>query len=317
MHFGEAVDEERLSALLRPADGISTVLTADAYGAGDADALLGRALAGVRARGLLPRRRDRARLLHRRARGREGLPALHRPAAARPGRLRRLCPNGDRAQPRALRRGRVRPPAPAQPRPYRLHERACVGCARGRARRRAGGSARRRAGARERVHARPDRLPGALRRADRLGDGDPQPARAVARRAGAGRGAAPRRAADHAGRRLRRPVPRRRAARPRLPALGPPLVPAGRLGRARPRADGADAAGRRAPRPDDAPARVRVEPGARSGRVRGADADPGGRARTRGRSRTSAPSWPPCPPGPCSPPPRWPRSARSATTPAA
>ena len=47
MHFGEAVDEERLSALLRPADGIATVLTADAYGAGDADALLGRALAGV------------------------------------------------------------------------------------------------------------------------------------------------------------------------------------------------------------------------------------------------------------------------------
>ena len=47
MHFGEPVDEERLAALLRPSDGISTVLTADAYGAGDADTLLGRALAGV------------------------------------------------------------------------------------------------------------------------------------------------------------------------------------------------------------------------------------------------------------------------------
>src|ERR671924_441915 len=47
MRFGEPVDEERLAALLRPGEGISTVLTADAYGAGEADALLGRALAGV------------------------------------------------------------------------------------------------------------------------------------------------------------------------------------------------------------------------------------------------------------------------------
>ncbi len=47
MHFGEAVDDDRLVALLRPGDGIDTVLTADAYGAGEADALLGRALAGV------------------------------------------------------------------------------------------------------------------------------------------------------------------------------------------------------------------------------------------------------------------------------
>jgi aryl-alcohol dehydrogenase-like predicted oxidoreductase len=47
MRFGEAIDEERLAALLRPGDGIDTVLTADAYGSGEADALLGRALAGV------------------------------------------------------------------------------------------------------------------------------------------------------------------------------------------------------------------------------------------------------------------------------
>jgi aryl-alcohol dehydrogenase-like predicted oxidoreductase len=47
MRFGEAIDDERLVALLRPGDGIDTVLTADAYGAGEADALLGRALAGV------------------------------------------------------------------------------------------------------------------------------------------------------------------------------------------------------------------------------------------------------------------------------
>jgi aryl-alcohol dehydrogenase-like predicted oxidoreductase len=47
MHFGEPVAEERLESLLRPGDGISTLMTADAYGAGEADALLGRALRGV------------------------------------------------------------------------------------------------------------------------------------------------------------------------------------------------------------------------------------------------------------------------------
>jgi aryl-alcohol dehydrogenase-like predicted oxidoreductase len=47
MHFGEPLDDDRLAALLRPGGGIDTVITADAYGAGEADALLGRALAGV------------------------------------------------------------------------------------------------------------------------------------------------------------------------------------------------------------------------------------------------------------------------------
>jgi aryl-alcohol dehydrogenase-like predicted oxidoreductase len=47
LRFGETIDEERLEALLRPGDGIDTVLTADAYGQGEADRLLGRALAGA------------------------------------------------------------------------------------------------------------------------------------------------------------------------------------------------------------------------------------------------------------------------------
>src|ERR687893_784828 len=47
MHFGEPLSDERLEALLRPGAGISTVMTADAYGAGEADSLLGRALRGV------------------------------------------------------------------------------------------------------------------------------------------------------------------------------------------------------------------------------------------------------------------------------
>jgi aryl-alcohol dehydrogenase-like predicted oxidoreductase len=47
MAYGLPLEEERLLAMLRPGDGVGTVLTADAYGAGAADALLGRALAGV------------------------------------------------------------------------------------------------------------------------------------------------------------------------------------------------------------------------------------------------------------------------------
>lgn len=47
LHFGEAIDEERLVSLLRPGDGIDTVLSADAYGQGEADRVLGRALEGL------------------------------------------------------------------------------------------------------------------------------------------------------------------------------------------------------------------------------------------------------------------------------
>jgi aryl-alcohol dehydrogenase-like predicted oxidoreductase len=47
MHFGEPISDERLTALLRPGQGIDTVITADVYGAGEADTLLGGALQGV------------------------------------------------------------------------------------------------------------------------------------------------------------------------------------------------------------------------------------------------------------------------------
>jgi aryl-alcohol dehydrogenase-like predicted oxidoreductase len=48
MHFGEPLEESRLLALLRPGEGIDTVISADVYGAGEADSTLGRALAGCR-----------------------------------------------------------------------------------------------------------------------------------------------------------------------------------------------------------------------------------------------------------------------------
>jgi aryl-alcohol dehydrogenase-like predicted oxidoreductase len=45
MGFGQPVDDERLIALITPDDQIRTVITADVYGTGEADRMLGRAIA--------------------------------------------------------------------------------------------------------------------------------------------------------------------------------------------------------------------------------------------------------------------------------
>ena len=47
MHFGTALDDDRLLALMRPDERIRTVVTADVYGEGAADTLLGQALDGL------------------------------------------------------------------------------------------------------------------------------------------------------------------------------------------------------------------------------------------------------------------------------
>lgn len=49
MHFGEPLDDQRFGRLIRLAyeKGVRTFLTADVYGAGEADLLLGRALEGI------------------------------------------------------------------------------------------------------------------------------------------------------------------------------------------------------------------------------------------------------------------------------
>src|SRR5487761_2258408 len=47
MPFGEPVSEQRLRSLLRPGEGIDTVITADVYGTGEADEALGLALEGL------------------------------------------------------------------------------------------------------------------------------------------------------------------------------------------------------------------------------------------------------------------------------
>jgi aryl-alcohol dehydrogenase-like predicted oxidoreductase len=46
MHFGERLDDERFIALITPDHSIRTVLTADVYGTGEADRMLGRAISG-------------------------------------------------------------------------------------------------------------------------------------------------------------------------------------------------------------------------------------------------------------------------------
>jgi aryl-alcohol dehydrogenase-like predicted oxidoreductase len=47
LRFGEEIEEARLEGLLLPNNGIDTMLSADAYGQGAADSVLGRALIGV------------------------------------------------------------------------------------------------------------------------------------------------------------------------------------------------------------------------------------------------------------------------------
>src|SRR5205807_9327307 len=46
MRFGERVGDERFCSLIAPDRSISTVITADVYGEGEADRMLGRAIAG-------------------------------------------------------------------------------------------------------------------------------------------------------------------------------------------------------------------------------------------------------------------------------
>jgi aryl-alcohol dehydrogenase-like predicted oxidoreductase len=46
MRFGEPLDDERFLALIAPDESIRTVMTADVYGTGEADRMLGRAIAG-------------------------------------------------------------------------------------------------------------------------------------------------------------------------------------------------------------------------------------------------------------------------------
>ncbi len=45
MHFGQPLEDQRFASLIAPDESISTLITADVYGAGEADLMLGRAIA--------------------------------------------------------------------------------------------------------------------------------------------------------------------------------------------------------------------------------------------------------------------------------
>ncbi len=219
MHFGEEIDEERFVALLRPGADIHTLITADVYGSGACDALVGRALDGLARDGYALVGAVGHDFYDGERQGVQGLPALHQPRAARPRGLRRLPA---RAPPSAASSAAARTTSTC----CMLHNPDRIGYSSEivwhamAALRDEGMAAHDRRGPRpgQRLHARPDRLPRALRRPDRLGDDHPQPVRALA---GAPRAAGPRpqqRAHHRPGRRLRRRLPRRRPRRGPLPA---------------------------------------------------------------------------------------------------
>ena len=121
MHFGEPLARtSAFTAMLRPGEGIDTVITADVYGAGEADlrsagrcrasTVTSYCLIGAIGHDFYEGERD----------GAKGFPRFTDPRLRSRERLRGLHPHGDRAQPRALRGRALRPAAAAQPRPHRL-----------------------------------------------------------------------------------------------------------------------------------------------------------------------------------------------------
>ena len=185
LHFGEAIDEERLEALLRPGDG-------------DRDRARRRRLRPGRGRLGCSGARSTARPARgfslvgaighdfyegeRRDGVPKGFPRFTDPALRGPGEYVRL-PAGWRPSARSSGSGPTRFDLLLLHNPDRTgfeSEEVREGM-RGLRDERGRRADRGRAGPRERLHARPDRLLRALRRRDRLGDGDPQSVRAVAR----------------------------------------------------------------------------------------------------------------------------------------
>ena len=249
MHFGEPLDDDRLVALLRPDERLRTVITADAYGAGEADALLGRALAGVDARRATawsaPSATTSTRASARARRASRASPTRGCAAADEYADYLRM------ATERSLERfGADAFDLLLLHNPDRTgYTSAAVW---------EGMAALRDAGLTRRLGVAPGPANGftldlidCFERFGALIDWamvilnplEPWPGELVLDAA-----APPRRRADHARGRLRRALPRRRAARPRVPAPRPPRLPPGGLGRARAREARAHAPDRRAPR---------------------------------------------------------------------
>ncbi len=94
MHFGEPLEDDRLRTLLRPGEGIDTVITADAYGAGEADSMLGRALIGIAREDYCLIGAIGHDFYEGEREGAKGFPRFTDPASSPAARLRRLHPHG-------------------------------------------------------------------------------------------------------------------------------------------------------------------------------------------------------------------------------
>ena len=188
LHYGVTLDDARLIALLRPDERVRTVVTADVYGEGEADRLVGRAIDGLErasfrlvgavGHDFVDGERD----------GPRGYPRFTDPRLRGPGSYGAYLRRATEAS--LARCGVDRFDLLLLHNPDRIgYTSEEVWSAHGRpARRGARRLDRRRTRPCERLHARPDRLSRALRRADRLGDADPEPVRALAGAAGAARG---------------------------------------------------------------------------------------------------------------------------------
>ncbi len=103
MHFGEPLEDVRLRALLRPGAGIDTVLSADVYGEGAADDLLGEALRGVERESYCLVGAIGHDFYTGEREGAKGFPRFTDARLRARSGLRRLHPDGHRAQPPAHR----------------------------------------------------------------------------------------------------------------------------------------------------------------------------------------------------------------------
>ena len=127
LHFGEAIPEERLIDLLTPGRGIDTVMTADAYGVGEADEVLGKAIAGTP--------RDDYRLIgaighdfyNAERDGPRGFPRFTSPDLRGPDGYADYLEMATDQAAGAARAGPTRPAPAPQPGPHRLHLRRRLG----------------------------------------------------------------------------------------------------------------------------------------------------------------------------------------------
>ena len=156
MHFGEPLDDERLVALLRPGDGIDTVITADTYGAGRRGPAAGSGAGRRAARDFCAVGAVGHDFYEGERDGPRGFPRFTDPRAARhPATTPTTCAWPPSAASSAAALDSLRRAAAAQPRPHGLHQRGGLGRDGRAARGRAGRRHRRGARARQRLHARP------------------------------------------------------------------------------------------------------------------------------------------------------------------